>query len=184
MPAAPVTPATGQEATAIAQAFAARSAAGFDATADIVAVNTFVNENGHCVLVELSPDVDVAALKQVTARLTPRQQFMTLVTQLVGPSEDGSGSVRINSRVFKAEMPTAEDPVTGSAHAVLAEYFLTGAASGKVKPLVEGETAKATLDAHQLSERGGAMKTRIVGGGKAEVVGESWVVGAGTLEVL
>lgn len=65
-------------------------------------------EHGEGVIVEVSPDVDLAKLKVDTASLLPELQHHGVLTQVVG---QGEGGVRINSRVFVPAVGIPEDPV-------------------------------------------------------------------------
>ncbi|RSH83367.1 uncharacterized protein EHS24_007047 [Apiotrichum porosum] len=150
---------------------------------DVVAFGTFDKGDQESVLLEISPDVDLKNLKVDTKALT-RPTFKTIITQVIGKGD--AGGVRVHSRVFIPNKGIDEDPVTGTAHTVLAGYFLTGAGSARLAPhLTAGaDTAAATLDAYQVSERMGAMKVSFGADGRPVVVGRSWVTGSGMLEVL
>lgn len=68
---------------------------------------------------------------------------------------------------------------TGSAHSALAEYYLLGHAAPQVKELVD-DPKSATLDAQQVSARGGAMKVSVVDG-RIRAVGKVWLWAEGAI---
>lgn len=72
---------------------------------------------------------------------------------------------------------------TGSAWAILTGYYLGGAGRDSATALLpEGtDVSKATLDAHQLSARGGAL-TCTLRDGRAYIVGRGWRTANGYLE--
>ncbi|BEI85906.1 hypothetical protein CcaverHIS002_0601930 [Cutaneotrichosporon cavernicola] len=92
---------------------------------------------------------------------------------------DEKSTGRINSRVFVEGMGIPEDPVTGSAHAALAEYYLLGHGSGMFGP----DAKSVVLDAHQVSRRGGAMRVSL-DNGRVKVVGKTWIWGEGEMAAL
>jgi predicted PhzF superfamily epimerase YddE/YHI9 len=67
------------------------------------------------------------------------------------------------SRYFAPWNGIPEDPVTGSAHTVLAPYW-------------SGQLALKTMLAKQCSPRGGVLEVSLGSGGRMEVAGESVVV--------
>jgi PhzF family phenazine biosynthesis protein len=62
----------------------------------------------------------------------------------------GAGDVDYVCRLFAPLVGINEDPATGSIHCTLAPYWA-------------GRLGKQTLQAHQLSARGGAMQSTIAG---------------------
>jgi predicted PhzF superfamily epimerase YddE/YHI9 len=66
-------------------------------------------------------------------------------------------------------------PQTGSAHAVLTEYYFKGPGRARI-----GDAT--TLDAYQVSARGGHLTCEIVDG-KAKIVGRAWLTASGVLEL-
>ena len=75
------------------------------------------------------------------------------------------------SRYFAPWNGIPEDPVTGSAHTVLAPYW------SKI-------LNKKEMRARQCSRRGGELKVAIVGGGRVERHGRATGVVEGTMEVV
>ena len=75
-------------------------------------------------------------------------------------------------------------PQTGSAHATLVGYYLTGAGRDAITPHIPAgaNTEDVTLEARQLSKRGGGL-TCTLRDGMAYVIGRGWRYGSGTLEV-
>ncbi len=74
------------------------------------------------------------------------------------------------SRYFAPWVGIDEDPVTGSAHTVLAPYW-----AARLK--------KTALDAYQASARGGALHVRLVGDARVELLGYAVVVLEGNLQI-
>ncbi|BEI92575.1 uncharacterized protein CcaverHIS019_0502030 [Cutaneotrichosporon cavernicola] len=136
---------------------------------DIEQVATYMDEKS-CI-VRLKPSVPLADLKVNTRALYPTIGHYCIATQV----KDG----RINSRVFVEGMGIPEDPVTGSAHAALAEYYLLGHGSGMFGP----DAKSVVLDAHQVSRRGGAMRVSL-DNGRVKVVGKTWIWGEGEMAAL
>ncbi|GMK55955.1 hypothetical protein CspeluHIS016_0210110 [Cutaneotrichosporon spelunceum] len=134
--------------------------------ADIEEVVTYMDDRS-CI-VRLSPDVPLAELNVNTHALYPTIKHYCIATQV----KDGG----ISSRVFVEGMGIPEDPVTGSAHATLAEYYLLGHGSGQFGP-----NAKETeLDARQVSRRGGAMRVSLEAG-RVKAVGKVWIWAEGEM---
>jgi PhzF family phenazine biosynthesis protein len=73
-------------------------------------------------------------------------------------------------RFFAPKLGIDEDPVTGSAHSVLAPYWST----------ILGEKEMA---AHQASARGGKVKVRLRSDGRVDLVGEAFVLIKGELRL-
>ncbi len=74
------------------------------------------------------------------------------------------------SRYFAPWVGINEDPVTGSAHTVLAPYWAK-------------RLAKTALDAYQASARGGTLHVRLVSDTRVELVGHAVVMLEGILRV-
>lgn len=74
------------------------------------------------------------------------------------------------SRFFAPGLGINEDPVTGSAHTVLAPYWAA-------------RLGREALSAYQASARGGELRVRLLPGARVEIVGEAIVVVRGTLFV-
>ncbi len=72
---------------------------------------------------------------------------------------------------------------TGSAWAVLTGFYLGGLGADSAAALLSPGTdvTKATVDAHQLSARGGAL-TCTLREGRAYITGRGWRTAYGTLE--
>ena len=105
-------------------------------------VATLWHEGGYAVVVL----ADAAAVRAVAidrAALIAAGEIMTIVT-----AREGDGIV---SRVFVPAFGFDEDPVTGSAHAVLAPWWAE-------------RLGRAEFHAEQASARGGRMRCRVEGG--------------------
>lgn len=81
----------------------------------------------------------------------------------------GSNGVDFVSRFFAPRQGVPEDPVTGSAHCTLTPYWA-------------GRLGKATLEARQISSRGGALKCRL-DGDRVALSGRSVLYLKGEIEV-
>ncbi|WP_214111389.1 PhzF family phenazine biosynthesis protein [Acrocarpospora catenulata] len=102
---------------------------------------------------ELNPDIQ--ALATVEAR--------GIIVTAASPDSDAD----YVSRFFAPRVGVPEDPVTGSAHCVLAPYW-------------SGRLGVATLTAHQLSPRGGQLRTTLLGD-RVELAGQAVTIWSGTL---
>lgn len=150
-------------------------------------------------IVEVSSDVDIAALKVDVTKLvscpsldtTPTEErsnaqlpdYSTLfiITQVSGASGDAA---KINTRVFCPGIGIPEDPVTGYAHAALTAYYLGGVGRASVEAVLPGvDVTKVSLDARQLSARGGALVCSLANG-RAQLAGLGWRTAKGELDVL
>lgn len=81
-----------------------------------------------------------------------------------------------------ADEPPAQ---TGSAHAYLTAYYLSTPVALRLPPRVLAGTSSTgvTIEARQLSPRGGAMVCTLDHHGKARLVGRSVQMGKGELSV-
>lgn len=84
-------------------------------------------------------------IQQLTYDLKPLKDLPYLC---IIPTAEGHSPYDFVSRVFDANAPMEEDPVTGSAHTVLAPYW-------------EKRLGKSILNAKQLSDRGGEILCQI-----------------------
>jgi PhzF family phenazine biosynthesis protein len=112
-------------------------------------------------LVELDDEAAVRAVAPDVAKLMEVDTRAVIVTA-TGDEHD------IVSRMFAPRVGVPEDPVTGSAHCVLAPYW-----EARLGP---------ALTAYQASERGGVVRTRIEGD-RVVLGGEAVTVVRGDLEV-
>ncbi len=104
---------------------------------------------------------DYGCLKSAPIPEAVKGVIVTAASQL---SED----IDFISRYFAPWVGIDEDPVTGSAHTVLAPYWAA-------------YLEKTTLDAYQASARGGMLHIRLVGDERVELVGHAVVVLEGEL---
>jgi predicted PhzF superfamily epimerase YddE/YHI9 len=117
----------------------------------------FVGHNGTDYLVEVESEDQLRALQPDFGRLRQLQGRGVMVTaRATKPPYD------FVSRFFAPASGIPEDPVTGSAHCCLADYWRT-------------QLGKSEFVAFQASPRGGALRVRIVGdrvrlGGQAVLV--------------
>ncbi|TXT08950.1 hypothetical protein VHUM_02424 [Vanrija humicola] len=142
---------------------------------DVLEVTTW--QDGGAATAEIRPDIDLANTK-VDIEALRAIPHHSILTQLLGTGDDG---VRVNSRVFIPNWGVDEDPVCGSGHSAITAHYLLGPSSVRVGELVS-DPAAATLDAKQLSARGGALKTSLAGK-NVRLVGRAWRTGKGELEV-
>nr|XP_022316162.1 phenazine biosynthesis-like domain-containing protein [Crassostrea virginica] len=110
----------------------------------------------------LTPDISSMMAAEVTGKVKG------VMVTLRGSPENGSVSSEgetydFVSRYFAPWNGIPEDPVTGSAHTVLAHYW------GKV-------LKKQTLFARQCSRRGGDVRMRILEGNRIDLVGQAVTV--------
>ncbi|MFC4592325.1 PhzF family phenazine biosynthesis protein [Sphaerisporangium corydalis] len=106
---------------------------------------------------DLTPDID--AVNELDAR--------ALV--VTARATDPSGPVDYVSRFFAPKAGVAEDPVTGSAHCMLAPYW-------------SAKLGRDSLVGAQLSERGGIVHTT-VRGDRTELAGTAITIWSGTLHI-
>ncbi|BEJ10582.1 hypothetical protein CspHIS471_0100040 [Cutaneotrichosporon sp. HIS471] len=149
---------------------------------DIVRIASF-DFGGPSPIVQLRDDIDLANLKVDESKLLPSVSATCVYTQVVPDNAQKPGSVKATSRVFAPGLGVPEDPVTGSAWAILTGFYLGGFGRDSVAALLPPGTdvAKATIDAHQLSARGGAL-TCTLRDGRAYITGRGWRTAHGTLE--
>ena len=74
------------------------------------------------------------------------------------------------SRSFCPKLGIAEDPVCGSAHCQIADYW-------------SGELGKPVINAYQASKRGGHLKCELLGNGRIAISGEAVLVSVAELAV-
>ena len=74
------------------------------------------------------------------------------------------------SRSFCPKLGIAEDPVCGSAHCQIADYW-------------SGELGKSVINAYQASKRGGHLKCELLGSGRIAISGEAVLVSVAELAV-
>ncbi|MEU6410573.1 PhzF family phenazine biosynthesis protein [Microbispora sp. NPDC046933] len=115
-------------------------------------------------LVEVGSAEDVRAADPDMARLAEVDARGVIVT---ASGEGASGDYV--SRFFGPRVGVPEDPVTGSAHCVLAPYW-------------SGRLGRDTLVGEQLSQRGGTVRTTLRGD-RVELAGHAVTIWSGELEV-
>lgn len=110
-------------------------------------------------LESLTPDISSMMAAEVTGKVKG------VIVTLKGNTENGAVSsdgetYDFISRYFAPWNGIPEDPVTGSAHTVLAYYW------GKV-------LSKKTLFARQCSRRGGDVRMRVLEGDRVDLIGQA-----------
>lgn len=108
------------------------------------------------VLLELSPNFD--ALKGIQGR-------GVVVTALASNTE-----LDFVSRYFAPWVGVNEDPVTGSAHCALTQYWAE-------------KLNKSSFSAYQASRRGGYMSTELLANGRIKLIGSATTVISGVLKL-
>jgi len=91
------------------------------------------------------------------AALAALKRWAVIVTAAGGEAEDEGGGCDFVSRFFAPRKGIAEDPVTGSAHCVLA-------------PLWAKRLGKNQMTARQLSARGGSLTVELGAGGERVLI--------------
>jgi PhzF family phenazine biosynthesis protein len=122
----------------------------------------WVGQSGDTYLVELPDAATVRQLKPDPAALLGYPVHGVIVT--AGPDVDTADFI---SRFFPPALGIAEDPVTGSAHAVLGPYWAE-------------RLGRNTLTGLQVSRRTGLVRVRLIGD-RAELTGTAVVVLDGRL---
>ena len=118
----------------------------------------YVARSHFDVLVEVATEAEVRALKPDVGRLAAVEARGVIVT---ARAEGGAGYDFV-SRFFAPRVGVNEDPVTGSAHCVLAPYWA-------------GKLGRSELVGFQASRRGGTVRVRSAGdrvhlGGRAVTI--------------
>ncbi|KAI9138273.1 phenazine biosynthesis protein PhzF family protein, partial [Paraphysoderma sedebokerense] len=125
---------------------------------------SYVGRNRFDIVVEVDGSVDVATVKPDLAEMAKlKTRAVVITTKSANPSYD------IISRVFAPAAGVPEDPVTGSAHCLLAPYWCQ-------------KFGKSTLTAFQAyPDRGGVLYLRWIDDGRVYLEGESITVMKGVL---
>ncbi|GMK59738.1 hypothetical protein CspeluHIS016_0803440 [Cutaneotrichosporon spelunceum] len=150
------------------------------AESDVVQLSSF-DFGGPSPIVQLRPDIDLASLAVDESKLLPNVPATCVYTQAVPDPSQPQGSFKATCRVFAPGLGVPEDPVTGSAWAILTGFYLAGSGRDSAAALLTGDVGAATIDAHQLSSRGGAL-TCTMRRGRAYITGRGWRTAHGTLE--
>ncbi|RXN27782.1 phenazine biosynthesis-like domain-containing [Labeo rohita] len=114
-------------------------------------------------LESLKPEAETLLSNETTGMIN------SLIITLKGAESTQSG-YDFYSRVFAPWVGVTEDPVTGSAHTVLAGYW-----SEKLK--------KKKMMAYQCSRRGGEVKMELRNDGRVDIIGQAHIVLQGTLKI-
>ncbi|XP_043842713.1 phenazine biosynthesis-like domain-containing protein [Dromiciops gliroides] len=93
-----------------------------------------------------------------------------LILTLKGEGGGKSQGYDFYSRYFAPWVGVAEDPVTGSAHAVLSSYW-------------SQQLGKKEMRAFQCSRRGGETKVSLQDGGRIDIIGQTALVLEGNLTI-
>ncbi|MFE0023039.1 PhzF family phenazine biosynthesis protein [Amycolatopsis sp. NPDC059021] len=110
---------------------------------------------------------DADVVRDLTPDLTALKATWTGRLLVTAPGDtEGADFV---SRFFGPGVGVDEDPVTGSAHCILAPYW-------------SRRLGRAELTGHQLSERGGVVRTKL-DGDRVELAGQAVTIVSGELHV-
>ncbi|XP_073690099.1 phenazine biosynthesis-like domain-containing protein [Garra rufa] len=112
-------------------------------------------------LMSLRPEAETLLRNETTGKIK------SLIITLKGAERSGYD---FYSRVFAPWVGIPEDPVTGSAHTVLAGYW-----SEKLQ--------KKKMLAYQCSRRGGEVKMEIRNDGRLDIIGQAQIILQGTLKI-
>lgn len=114
-------------------------------------------------LMSLRPEAEALVRNETTGKIK------SLIITVKGTQTAQSG-YDFYSRVFSPWVGVPEDPVTGSAHTVLAGYW-----SEKLE--------KKKMMAYQCSSRGGEVKLEIRDDGRVDIIGQAQIILQGTLKI-
>jgi PhzF family phenazine biosynthesis protein len=129
-------------------------------------VKAFIGRKTRKLVIHIEESEQVQLIKPDFAKLAALS-FDTVVKG-IGITAKGTGKYDIIGRYFNPWAGVNEDPVTGSVHTLLADYWS--------KLLNKNE-----LIAYQASERGGEMRIRLADSGRVELWGKAVIVTAGEL---
>ncbi|XP_067277956.1 phenazine biosynthesis-like domain-containing protein [Pseudorasbora parva] len=114
-------------------------------------------------LMSLRPEAETLLRNETTGKIK------SLIITLKGTQTSQSG-YDFYSRIFAPWVGVPEDPVTGSAHTVLAGYW-----SEKLE--------KKKMIAYQCSSRGGEVKLEIRDDGRLDIIGQAKIILQGALKI-
>ena len=112
---------------------------------------------------------DEEAVRKLTPDLAALARIDARGICVTAPAAPGSGPYDFVSRFFGPAVGVDEDPVTGSAHCMLAPYW-------------SDRLSRDTLTGYQASERGGAVRVT-VRGDRVTLAGQAMTILDGTLKV-
>ena len=119
--------------------------------------------DGTYLVLELPDEDAVRAVTPDMALLSQLEAWGTIITARA------SGTTDFVSRFFAPRKGVPEDPVTGSAHCRLAPYWAA-------------KLGKGTLQARQVSSRGGELSLELTGD-RVRIMGRAVTVGHGDLQI-
>ncbi|MCQ2511046.1 MAG: PhzF family phenazine biosynthesis isomerase [Lachnospiraceae bacterium] len=100
--------------------------------------------------------------------MNPDQTLLTTIPGRIQNATARGIETDCVSRSFCPKLSIAEDPVCGSAHCQIADYWA-------------GELGKKEIDAYQASKRGGYLHCELLGNGRIAISGEAAVVAVSEL---
>ena len=103
-------------------------------------------------------------------KMEPDQELLKEIEGRIQNATASSTGTDCVSRSFCPKLGIAEDPVCGSAHCQIADYW-------------SGELGKPVINAYQASKRGGHLKCELLGNGRVAISGEATLVSVGEVAV-
>ena len=103
-------------------------------------------------------------------KMEPDQELLKKIEGRIQNATASSTETDCVSRSFCPKFGIAEDPVCGSAHCQIADYW-------------SGELEKLVINAYQASKRGGHLKCELLGNGRIAISGEAALVSVAELAV-
>ena len=95
--------------------------------------------------------------------MNPNQEMLKKIEGRIQNATAKGTETDCVSRSFCPKLGIAEDPVCGSAHCQIADYW-------------SGELGKPVINAYQASKRGGHLKCELLGSGRIAISGETALV--------
>ena len=102
--------------------------------------------------------------------MAPDQEMLKKIEGRIQNVTASSTETDCVSRSFCPKLGIAEDPVCGSAHCQIADYW-------------SEELGKPVINAYQASKRGGHLKCELLGSGRIAISGEAVLVSVAELAV-
>lgn len=98
--------------------------------------------------------------EEIVRNMVPDQKLLTNIEGRIQNATARGTEVDCVSRSFCPKLSIPEDPVCGSAHCQIADYW-------------SGVLGKRNITAYQASKRGGTLYCRLLGGGRIAISGEA-----------
>ncbi|MBN2006115.1 MAG: PhzF family phenazine biosynthesis isomerase [Anaerolineae bacterium] len=131
-------------------------------------VDAVIGERSTMLLLRLKDAAQVRALRPDFAAMRAESSLVPHHGLIV--TAEGDAPYDFTSRFFAPLIGIDEDPVTGSAHTLLAPYWTE-------------RLGERTLHAYQASARGGEMDVRLTDDGRVELIGQTAFIFQGNLRI-